>query len=131
MSKIPSDIRYTKSHEWVRKLADGTLELGITDHAQEALGDLVFIEVPEVGRELAAGEACAVVESVKAASDIYCPVAAVVSAGNAGLADTPELVNQDPYGKGWILRAKPKDNTGLEALMDAAAYAKHLESEKH
>ena len=131
MSKIPSDIHYTKSHEWVRKRADGTLELGITDHAQEALGDLVFIDVPAVGRELAAGEACAVVESVKAASDIYCPVAAVVTEGNAALADTPELVNQDPYGAGWILRAKPADAAGLGALMDAAAYAKHLESEAH
>lgn len=131
MSKIPSDIHYTKSHEWVRKRTDGTLELGITDHAQAALGDLVFIDVPEVGRELAAGEACAVVESVKAASDIYCPVAAVVTEGNAALADTPELVNQDPYGAGWILRAKPADAAGLGALMDAAAYAKHLESEAH
>jgi glycine cleavage system H protein len=131
MSKIPSGIRYTKSHEWVRKLADGSLELGITDHAQEALGDLVFIEVPEVGRKLAAGEACAVVESVKAASDVYLPVAGVVTAGNTALADTPELVNQDPYGAGWILRAKPTDAAALEALMDAAAYAQHLESEKH
>jgi glycine cleavage system H protein len=131
MSKIPSDIRYTKSHEWVRKLPDGTLELGITDHAQEALGDLVFVDVPEVGREVAAGEACAVVESVKAASDIYCPVAGVVTAGNAALADTPELINQDPYGEGWILRAKPADASAFNALMDAAAYAKHLESEAH
>jgi glycine cleavage system H protein len=131
MSKIPSDLRYSKSHEWVRKLPDGTLELGITDHAQEALGDLVYIDVPEVGRELAAGEACAVVESVKAASDIYFPVAAVVTAGNAALADTPELVNQDPYGAGWILRAKPQDPAGVNTLMDAAAYAKHLESEAH
>lgn len=131
MSKIPSDVRYTKSHEWVRKLPDGTLELGITDHAQEALGDLVFVEVPEVGREIAAGEACAVVESVKAASDIYCPVAGVVTAGNTALADTPELINQDPYGEGWILRAKPTDASTFNALMDAAAYAKHLESEAH
>ena len=131
MSKIPPDVRYTKSHEWVRKLPDGTLELGITDHAQEALGDLVFIEVPEVGRELSAGEACAVVESVKAASDIYFPVAGVVTEGNAALADTPELVNQDPYGAGWILRVRPADASGFGALMDAAAYAKHLESETH
>ena len=131
MSKIPSDVRYTKSHEWVRKLPDGTLELGITDHAQEALGDLVFVDVPEAGREVAAGEACAVVESVKAASDIYCPVAAVVTAGNAALADTPELINQDPYGAGWILRAKPTDPAAWNALMDAAAYGKHLESEAH
>ncbi len=131
MSRIPSDLRYTKSHEWVRQLADGNVEMGITDHAQAALGDLVFIEVPQVGRELAAGEACAVVESVKAASDVYCPLAAVVTAGNATLADTPELVNQHPYGAGWILRAKPADVAALGALMDAAAYAKHLESEAH
>jgi glycine cleavage system H protein len=131
MSKIPSDVRYTKSHEWVRKRPDGTLELGITDHAQEALGDLVFVEVPDVGREIAAGEACAVVESVKAASDIYCPVAGVIGAGNTALANTPELINRDPYGEGWILRAKPTDASAFDALMDAAAYAKHLESEAH
>jgi glycine cleavage system H protein len=87
--------------------------------------------VPEVGREIAAGEACAVVESVKAASDIYCPVAGVVTAGNTALADTPELINQDPYGEGWILRAKPRDAAAFNALMDAPAYAKHLESEAH
>lgn len=131
MSKIPSDLKYTKSHEWVRALADGNVEMGITDHAQEALGDLVFIDVPESGRTLAAGEACAVVESVKAASDVYCPVAGVVTEGNAALTETPELVNQDPYGAGWIVRAKPADASVLSALMDAAAYAKHLESEAH
>ncbi len=131
MSKIPSDLKYTKSHEWVRALADGKVEMGITDHAQEALGDLVFIDVPEVGRTLAAGEACAVVESVKAASDVYCPVAGVVTEGNAALAATPELVNQDPYGAGWIVRAQPADASAWSSLMDAAAYAKHLESEAH
>lgn len=131
MSKIPSDLKYTKSHEWVRALADGNVEMGITDHAQEALGDLVFIDVPEAGRTLAAGEACAVVESVKAASDVYCPLAGVVTEGNAALAETPELVNQDPYGAGWMMRAKPADASGPSALMDAAAYAKHLESEAH
>jgi glycine cleavage system H protein len=115
----------------VRRLPDGTLELGITDHAQEALGDLVFVDVPEVGREVAVGEACAVVESVKAASDIYCPVAGVVTAGNVALADTPEIINRDPYGEGWILRTKPADPSAFNALMGAADYAKHLESEAH
>jgi glycine cleavage system H protein len=131
MSKIPSDLRYTKSHEWVRALPDGNVEVGITDHAQEALGDLVFVEVPEVGKKLAAGEACAVVESVKAASDVYSPLAGAVVDGNADLAGTPELVNQDPYGNGWLLRLKPADKSALDKLMDAAAYGKHLETEAH
>jgi len=131
MSKIPSDLKYTKSHEWVRALADGSVEIGITDHAQEALGDLVFVEVPEVGRKLAAGEACAVVESVKAASDVYSPLAGEVIEGNVDLAAAPELVNQDPYGNGWLLRFKPADQLGLAKLLDAAAYGKHLETEAH
>jgi glycine cleavage system H protein len=131
MSKIPSDLRYTKSHEWVRALPDGTVEVGITDHAQEALGDLVFVEIPEEGKTLAAGEACAVVESVKAASDVYSPLAGEVTDGNAELSATPELVNQDPYGNGWLLRLKPADKSALGKLMDAAAYTQHLESEAH
>jgi len=131
MSKIPSDLKYTKSHEWVRSLPDGSIDVGITDHAQDTLGDLVFVEVPEPGRTLAAGEACAVVESVKAASDVYSPVAGKVIDGNADLVATPELVNQDPYGNGWLLKLKPADKSALAKLMDAAAYTKHLETEAH
>ncbi|HEY7377756.1 MAG TPA: glycine cleavage system protein GcvH [Steroidobacteraceae bacterium] len=129
MSNIPRDLKYTKSHEWVRTLADGTVEIGISDHAQHALGDLVFVEVPEAGREVAAGDACAVVESVKAASDVYSPLSGTVSEGNAALADTPELVNQDPYGGGWLMRLRPRRAADVAGLMDADAYAKHLESE--
>lgn len=121
MSMTPADLRYTKSHEWLRTLPDGSIEMGITDHAQGTLGDLVFVEVPEAGRALAAGDACAVVESVKAASDVYSPIAGVVTAGNERLATEPELVNRDPYGEGWILRMKPVAGAGA-ALLDAAAY---------
>lgn len=131
MSKIPSDLKYTKSHEWVRALPDGNVEIGISDHAQDALGDLVFVEVPEAGRTVTAGEAFAVVESVKAASDVYSPLAGEVIEGNADLAATPELVNQDPYGNGWLLRLKPADKSALAKLLDAAAYTKHLETEAH
>ena len=121
MSEIPADLRYTKSHEWMRTLPDGTIEIGITDHAQQSLGDLVFVEVPESGRQLAAGDACAVVESVKAASDVYSPLAGEVAAGNPALAAQPDLINRDPYGEGWILRLKPSGSGAAESL-DAAAY---------
>ena len=121
MSTYPADLRYTKSHEWLRKLPDGSIEIGITDHAQQALGDLVFVEVPETGKALAAGDACAVVESVKAASDVYSPVAGEVTAGNPKLAAEPELINRDPYGEGWILRIKPSGGKAAETF-DAAAY---------
>src|ERR1700740_1697490 len=107
MSTVLPDLRYTKTHEWVRTLPDGTVEIGITDHAQHALGDLVFVEVPEVGRVLALGEPAAVVESVKAASDVYSPVAGEVTSGNPGLAAGPERVNTDPYGEGWLMRLRP------------------------
>ena len=127
MSNVPADLKYAKSHEWVRTLADGTLEIGITDHAQQALGDLVFVEPPEAGRTLAAGETFAVVESVKAASDVYAPVAGTVTEGNTALADTPEMINQDPYAA-WIMRLKP-DSADLGALMDAAAYQHFLDTE--
>ena len=129
MSNVPGDLRYTKSHEWVRTLPDGSVEIGITDHAQAALGDLVFVEVPETGREVAAGAAFAVVESVKAASDVYSPLGGEVLAGNDALAAQPELVNQDPYGQGWIARLKPASAAHVEALLDAAQYAEHLASE--
>ncbi len=122
MSEIPADLRYTKSHEWMRSLPDGTIEIGITDHAQQSLGDLVFVEVPEAGRRLAAGDACAVVESVKAASDVYSPLAGDVTAGNPSLAAQPELINRDPYGEGWILRIKPSGGGIAAESLDAAAY---------
>jgi glycine cleavage system H protein len=121
MSSYPADLRYTKSHEWLRTLQDGTIEIGITDHAQQALGDLVFVEVPEAGRHLAAGDACAVVESVKAASDVYSPIAGEVTSGNPKLATEPELINRDPYGAGWIMRLKPAGGAATETL-DAKAY---------
>jgi glycine cleavage system H protein len=102
--EIPQELQFTKSHEWVRTLPHGQVEVGITDHAQSALGDLVFVEVPQVDRKLAAGEACAVVESVKAASDVYSPVAGRVIARNEDLSQQPELLNSDPYGAGWMMR---------------------------
>jgi glycine cleavage system H protein len=127
MSAIPPDLRYTKSHEWLRTLPDGSIEIGVTDHAQQSLGDLVFVEVPETGRALAAGDACAVVESVKAASDVYSPLAGEVIAGNAALATQPELVNRDPYGQGWILRLRPAAGGGTE-LLDADGYRAAVEA---
>jgi len=130
MSNVPADLKYNKSHEWVRTLADGTVEVGITDHAQHALGDLVFVEVPEAGRVLKEGEPCAVVESVKAASDVYAPLAGEVTAGNPRLSDEPEIVNTDPYGEGWLMRMRPAPGalTGA-ALLSAADYQKVLEAE--
>lgn len=125
-SNVPAELRYTKSHEWVRRNPDGTLTVGITDHAQHALGDLVFAETPEQGRAVAAGEACAVVESVKAASDVYSPVAGTILAGNDGLADAPEKINTDPYGEGWLWQLKPADAKSVESLLDAGGYAKLL-----
>jgi glycine cleavage system H protein len=129
MSNVPSDLRYTKSHEWVRSLPNGNVEVGITDHAQHALGDLVFVEVPEKGRQVSAGEACAVVESVKAASDVYAPIAGEVAEGNAALGTTPELINAEPYAGGWMMRVKPANAKEVAELMDAAAYSRFLESE--
>lgn len=128
MSKIPADLKYTKSHEWVKTGSDGSVTIGITDHAQEALGDIVFVETPKQGRKLAAGEACAVVESVKAASDIYAPLAGEVLEGNATLADKPESINQDAYSN-WILRLKPTNPADLNKLLDAKAYEKVLADE--
>ena len=130
MSKLPEDLKYTKSHEWVRTLADGTLEIGITDHAQHALGDLVFVEVPDAGRSVQAGEACAVVESVKAASDVYAPIAGEVTAGNVRLSQEPEAVNTDAYGAGWLWRLKPAPGAlAATALMSAADYQQVLDAE--
>jgi glycine cleavage system H protein len=117
----PADLRYTASHEWVRKEGDGTITVGITDHAQEELGDLVFIELPAAGRKLAQGEACAVVESVKAASDIYAPVAGEVTATNQPVSDAPETVNADAYAN-WLFRMKPASAADVDKLLDAAGY---------
>ena len=127
MSNIPAELRYTKSHEWIRKEDDGTVTIGISDHAQEALGDLVFVEAPEAGRSVEAGEAIAVVESVKAASDVYAPISGEVVAGNDGLADAPEAVNSDPYGEGWIMKIRPSNPADVDALLDADAYQKVLD----
>ncbi|HEC28842.1 MAG TPA: glycine cleavage system protein GcvH [Gammaproteobacteria bacterium] len=125
---IPDDLRYTKSHEWVKIEDDGTLRVGITDHAQGLLGDMVYVEAPEEGREVNAEEACAVVESVKAASDIYSPVAGEVVEGNETLGDAPEVVNTDPYGEGWIMRIRPADPDDVQQLMYADDYIAHVES---
>ena len=127
MSKIPGDLHYTRSHEWVRRLPGGQVEVGITDHAQEALGDLVFVEVPQVSRRLVAGEACAVVESVKAASDVYSPVSGQVAANNDDLAQRPELLNSDPYGAGWLMRVVPDASAAAGAWLTPAEYAQFLE----
>lgn len=126
MNEIPEDLRYTKTHEWVRALPNGQVEVGITDHAQGALGDLVFVEVPEAGRSVRAGEACAVVESVKAASDIYSPVDGTIVASNAALANEPELVNRDPYVAGWLTRIETDPKATTADLMSAAEYARLL-----
>ncbi len=127
MSNIPADLKYTKSHEWVRTLSNGNLEVGITDHAQGALGDLVFVDVPEAGKSLKAGDSFAVVESVKAASDVYVPVAGAVVEGNAALSSQPELVNSEPYGGGWIMRLEPSG--APSGLLSAAEYQAHLDAE--
>lgn len=126
MSNSPGDLRFARTHEWLRILADGTREMGISDHAQHALGDLVFVELPEVGRALAAGEACAVVESVKAASDVYAPVAGTVVAVNEQLRQSPELINRDPYGAGWLLRIRPDAAAGEGGLLTASQYDEHV-----
>lgn len=121
MSNIPADLRYATSHEWARLESDGTVTVGVSDHAQEALGDVVYVELPEVGRQLAAGQEAGVVESVKAASDIYSPISGEVVAINDGLGDAPESVNSDPYGS-WFFRLKPSAPQELDALLDAEGY---------
>jgi glycine cleavage system H protein len=128
---VPTELRYTKSHEWGRLEDDGTATVGITDHAQELLGDLVFVELPEVGAQVGAGAECAVVESVKAASDVYSPVTGEVIEVNELLAESPETINGDAYEEGWIFRVRLADPAEIEALMDADAYAEHAESEEH
>jgi glycine cleavage system H protein len=127
MSEIPSDLRYRDSHEWVRVEGDGTVVVGISDHAQGELGDMVFVELPEPGMSYDQGEACAVIESVKAASDVYAPLSGEVVEANGKLEDSPELVNSDPYGDGWLFKLLPSDASQIEGLMDAEAYTELLE----
>ncbi len=122
MSHIPEDLKYSPSHTWCEIQDDGLIRVGITDHAQEELGDIVFVELPEVEKNFATGEECAVVESVKSASDIYCPVSGEIIEVNSDLEDTPEKINSDPYGDGWILMLRPVDEMELEDLIDASAY---------
>jgi len=129
MSNIPSDLKYASSHEWVRNEGDGTFTVGISEHAQELLGDMVFVELPEVGDEVDAGEDCAVAESVKAASDIYAPVGGEIVAINEELEDAPETVNNDPYGDGWLFRIKATDESELENLLSAEDYANTIDEE--
>ncbi|MDF0534023.1 glycine cleavage system protein GcvH [Shewanella yunxiaonensis] len=129
MSDIPNELLYTSSHEWVRQEADGSYTIGITEHAQELLGDMVFVELPDVGDSLDAGDDCAVAESVKAASDIYAPLSGEVIAVNEALEDSPELVNSDAYGDGWFFRIKPSDESELDNLLDAEAYQAVIDEE--
>jgi glycine cleavage system H protein len=121
--KLPQELRYTESHEWLKREADGTVRVGITDHAQEQLGDIVFVEPPKPGRKVAAGEAVGVVESVKAASDIYAPIAGEIISGNDELSSAPEKVNEDAFAA-WIFRIKPANPADIDKLLDAAAYEK-------
>ena len=122
MSNVPQELKYTRSHEWVLAGDDGQVTVGITDHAQELLGDMVFIELPEINNEVDAGDECSVVESVKAASDIYAPVTGTIVAVNEKLGEAPELINEDPYGEGWMFRMKISDADQLDELLNAAAY---------
>lgn len=126
MSEVPAQLLYTEEHEWLRLEDDGDVTVGITDHAQAALGELVFVEVPENDNDYNTGDACAVVESVKAASDVYCPLAGTVTRVNDALADEPELVNGSPYDDGWVFRIRPADATVLDGMMDAEAYERFL-----
>ena len=129
MSNIPSELKYAPSHEWVRNEGDGTYTVGISEHAQELLGDMVFVELPEVGDEVDAGEDCAVAESVKAASDIYAPISGEIVAINEELEDAPETVNNDAYGDGWLLRIKASEESELDNLLDAEGYAHTIDED--
>ena len=122
MSNVPAELKYSKEHEWLRKEADGTYTVGITEHAQELLGDMVFVDLPEVGATVAAGDDCAVAESVKAASDIYAPISGEIVAVNETLGDAPEQVNSEPYGEGWIFKIKASDEAEVDALLSATEY---------
>ena len=129
MSHIPPELKYVNTHEWLAVLDDGTVKVGITDHAQELLGDMVFVELPDVGRELSTGEECGVVESVKAASDVYSPLSGKIVEVNETLTDSPETVNSDPYGEGWLYRLEISDKSELDGLLSAEDYAAVLAEE--
>ncbi len=129
MSDIPANLKYTRDHEWLRLEDDGLVSLGITDHAQQALGELVFVELPEVDQELVSGDACAVVESVKAASDVYAPISGSIAEVNPALEDEPERVNSSPYEEGWLLRLSPTAPGELDELFDAEAYEQFVAAE--
>jgi glycine cleavage system H protein len=129
MSNIPADLRYASTHEWVRPEGDGVFTIGISDHAQELLGDMVFVELPDIGSQVGTGDDIAVAESVKAASDVYAPISGEVLEVNAGLEDAPELVNSDPYGEGWLFKIRAEDPKEVEGLFDAEAYEGNIEDE--
>lgn len=129
MSEVQEGLKYAKSHEWIRSEGDGVVTIGITDHAQELLGDMVFIELPDVDTEFDTEDECAVVESVKAASDVYTPLAGTITEVNEGVVDAPELANQDPYGDGWLFKMKIADQAEYDALLDAGEYAELVEEE--
>ncbi|MDX7986555.1 glycine cleavage system protein GcvH [Xenorhabdus sp. 12] len=129
MSHVPAELKYTESHEWVRSEGNGEYTVGITEHAQQLLGDMVFVDLPDVGTEVNSGDDCAVVESVKAASDIYAPLSGEIIAINPELEETPELVNNEPYNEGWLFRIKTTDDSGLANLLDAEGYQSLLEEE--
>lgn len=129
MSNVPNELKYAASHEWIRDEGDGVYTVGISEHAQELLGDMVFVELPEVGDNVAAGDDVAVAESVKAASDIYAPIAGEIVAVNEELEDSPELVNSDPYGDGWLFKIKADDESELESLLDAEGYSASIEED--
>lgn len=131
MSQVPTALRYTQTHEWAQKQSDGAINVGVTDHAQDLLGDMVYVELPEIGRVVKAKEECAVVESVKAASDVYSPVSGEVIAVNNSLKDTPELVNKDPYGDGWLFRVRPSAGSDYDKLLTAAAYEEVAKKDEH
>ena len=130
MTNVPPELQYTEAHEWMRRLADGVVEIGITDHAQAALGDLVYVELPEAGRTVKAGDACAVVESVKSASDVYSPVTGEVVEANAALESSPETINRDPYLGGWMIRVRVAPGGAASRALSAAEYQRFLDAEK-
>lgn len=130
MSNIPENAKYTKSHEWARLESDGTITIGITSHAQESLGDMVFVELPAVGKQITAGKECGVIESVKSASDLYSPLSGEVVAINDAVVHTPAMLNKDPHGDAWLFRVKPSEEKELDALMDAKAYEQHLKNKE-
>ena len=131
MSNLPTELKYAKTHEWARDEGDGTITVGITDHAQDQLGDLVFVDLPEEGDSVDAGQDCAVVESVKAASDIYSPASGEIIAVNSALADSPEMVNEGAFGDGWLFKVKMSDPSELDNLLDADGYAAVAAEEEH